>query len=630
MEQNKRSILYFISAFMVCGFFVLVYVWAGAKSSFCVRGLLQYAPVSCEVKFNSPDETANNFFIEKFARSEELYYKEPLNLIGNNLIHPRSMNVVGDRVVPGSFLGIIFVYGWIARILGEWVIPWLTPIFAVFGVIFFWLFTARIFGRPVGLISALLMSTLAPWWYFASRGMYHNVLFVSLLIAGMYFLHVFLSRSRGESSSMNYSLLLNSSGSGSAEHHNSASAELASIHDRLPYASDHDGHSLTKACSDSPRSHNDDALPIKSIMSFGGMGGGMLAGFFIGLALITRTSEVGWVGALVGFVLFLNIKKLYWPGIIVFLAALSAMFVPVISSNYILYGSPFSVGYQTVGSGGGIDQLIGENGATGIWKLLFVPFGFDWGQFSSIVKNYLLSIFWWWAAAVGAGFVYWVLQYKKLNRNLRKRQLAYVAGYLLLVAGILLFYASWGITDRIDRDQVSIGTSFVRYFLPIYIGGLPFAAFAVYRLTRVRRWWRQIFLVLLVLFVISYPSYRLVMFDTDESLATVRDNIISYQKKSEEFQEILPKDSVYIVYPQLDKVLFPQRRRMITDLAVGRDYEAVRDILTTYDVFYVTFGTPEYVRKVSLRDFEPYGMRIVDGKRLNDFDWVYRLEEEGG
>src|SRR3989338_2867794 len=60
-------------------------------------------------KLNSPDETANYFFIKQFAQSGELSVREELNLV-SPIVHQRSVNVRGDQLVPGGFIGLILLY----------------------------------------------------------------------------------------------------------------------------------------------------------------------------------------------------------------------------------------------------------------------------------------------------------------------------------------------------------------------------------------------------------------------------------------------------------------------------------------------------------------------------------------
>ncbi len=141
------------------------------------------------IKFNSPDENANYFWLQRMANGQTLYYFEPLNYPGTNLIHARSLNTVDGKITPGSFLGLPIIYGFLARGLGLSVVPYLTPLFSVLGLFFFYLLIKDILkNKHLALLSIVLLSFFPAWFYYSSRGMYHNILFISLFIIGLYIL----------------------------------------------------------------------------------------------------------------------------------------------------------------------------------------------------------------------------------------------------------------------------------------------------------------------------------------------------------------------------------------------------------------------------------------------------------
>ena len=152
--------------------------------------------INFDFKFNTPDESLNYYFSSQFARTNQLQYFEPLNNFMHRVIFPRWALVIDGRVTPGNFVGIDLIYGTLAKIFSVWSIPFLTPLFAVVGVLFFYLFIKEFFKEKVAFISALLMFVFPGWWYYASRTLFHNILFLSLLIIGLYFLIRLINSSR--------------------------------------------------------------------------------------------------------------------------------------------------------------------------------------------------------------------------------------------------------------------------------------------------------------------------------------------------------------------------------------------------------------------------------------------------
>src|SRR3989339_117703 len=140
------------------------------------------------IKWTSPDETANYIFTKLYAQSSKLTITEKYNLYTESIMHPRSFRADGEILKPVSFLCIILIFGGIAKIIVCITIPFLTPFFGALGIIFFYLLIKKIFGARNALISAFLMATFPPFVYYAARSMFHNVLFVSLLIISLYFM----------------------------------------------------------------------------------------------------------------------------------------------------------------------------------------------------------------------------------------------------------------------------------------------------------------------------------------------------------------------------------------------------------------------------------------------------------
>lgn len=131
--------------------------------------------------FNSPDETANYFFIKNFKENTSLkVYNEYLTISPD--IYPRSTNTSNNYLIPGSFIGMPIIYGTIAKIGGINSINYLTSIFALLSVIFFYLFIKNLFDKNIAILSSFLMLSSAPFWYWSSRAMMHNILFMFCFI----------------------------------------------------------------------------------------------------------------------------------------------------------------------------------------------------------------------------------------------------------------------------------------------------------------------------------------------------------------------------------------------------------------------------------------------------------------
>ena len=171
--DKKRIISIFFLILILSGFFYLY-------------NYLNFHNNSQPLIFNSPDETANYFFTENFKENNNLQKQSSLLEI-NSDIKPRSIKAVDDKLVLNSFIGLPLIYGSIAKIFGNNLIIYLSSLIALLGVIVFYLLIKEIFNQKIALISGLLLLILPSYWYFANRGMMHNVLFIDLLIFSLYF-----------------------------------------------------------------------------------------------------------------------------------------------------------------------------------------------------------------------------------------------------------------------------------------------------------------------------------------------------------------------------------------------------------------------------------------------------------
>jgi len=143
-----------------------------------------YLSFQTEHKFYSPDETANFIFTKQFIENGKIYLEENLNPEVNNIILPRSINILENKLVPQSFLGLNLIYGAIGKITGANFIIFLTPIVSLISVLLFYFLIKHVFNRQIAFWSALLLLIHPVFWYSAGKTMLHNNLFIFLIILG--------------------------------------------------------------------------------------------------------------------------------------------------------------------------------------------------------------------------------------------------------------------------------------------------------------------------------------------------------------------------------------------------------------------------------------------------------------
>ena len=520
--------------------------------------------------FDSPDETANYFWTVRVAKGEPLWYSEPLEIAGNSLLKPRSMNVIGTRVVPGSFLGLPLLYGNMAKWLGVNAIPYFTPLFASLAVIGFGFLMRKLFDPVMGLLSAALLAVLPPWWYYASRGMYHNVLFVSLVIIGI-------------------SLLV-------------------------------------CVCFWIPQHVRDDnkvrayAQRAIRLIVYG------VAGLCIGFSLVVRSSELIWVVCMTLFCFIFGWRRVGVLGLLLFVSCGVSAFVPLFSTNIELYGAPISIGYRGV-QGMELGEFMSKLPEAQFRNLFFAPFGLSWGQIRLTVVRFLVDYFWWWFWPAAAGVL--ALAGKMfMKRDWREKKIwgAYFLAVAAVIVLLVLYYGSWAFSDRIDKKSVSLNPSFFRYWLPIYISGIPAIAALIAALARLIKFaWLLTAVMCIAVAVFAYPSLMKVLNGTDESLWAVQTRLKDAPFELHAVQAVIPEDAVVVTFPQADKVLFPAFTRLIAALVTVEDYEAVGRLAEKVPVYYYTYAPPEFVEFVIVPLFKTHRLELFEKQEVFTNRWVWRI-----
>lgn len=236
--------------------------------------------------FISPDETANAYFAKQFALSGSLRVEDNLSAQFDDSLYPRSIVAKDGALLPQSFVGLPVLYGVLINLFGGWILFVLTPLLVILAALALRRLLRAWFSETVANLSSLLFLLHPAVWYYSARGLMHNVLFVCLLIFGVYF---FVCRPI-------------------AFHLQRCEKRLGKMR---PFQLHFDR---------------------------------VLAGVLIGLSLFVRASEVYWIGALlIGLVFFLI--KHDWKEIVRLGLGICIGILPFFWLNMITYGNPLVTGY---------------------------------------------------------------------------------------------------------------------------------------------------------------------------------------------------------------------------------------------------------------------------------------------
>lgn len=525
-----------------------------ALAAFLTALFFAYAflPFAAPPRFASPDESSNHFFASLFANEGKLWHFDSLNLYADGRIRPRSTRFVGEFVVPGGFLGLPVLYGGVAKAFGTGVLPFLTPVVAAFGVLGWGLLLRKFFGGKVALFGAALLAFHPAWWYGAARTFQPNVLFASLATWSAWMLVA--SPIRG------------------------ALGERGGL----------------------PLLRNADA-PI--------------AGILFGLALAVRPSEAYWIAPAALAALIALRGKVPWARLAVFFAFTVLALAPFLFLNKTVYGGWLSTGYGDDPTGiptasqpqGGGARLLGP-----LRPVLF-PLGFAPRVAFANAVTYGLGIFAWWSVLTAAALVWFAgvaLRMRRERKNFHPTTVAAVWFAAIGALWLVLFYGSWTVQDNPDPSAVTIGSSYLRYWLPLFLSSSALVAWAAKdaseRLLKPSAAKPVIVISLVAYFVIAAC---VVFRSPQEGLLALRRTLIA-EDVAAKGVVARTEDKAVVVVDRADKFLWPERRVMLPLRDEGT-YATLGKIKESTPLYYFGITFPESdLRWLNETKLPPLGLGI--------------------
>lgn len=571
------------------------------------------------VKWASPDETANYIFSKYFAEEGKLVFNEDYNLLTKDIIHPRSFRSDYGFIKPVSFLGVILIYGKIGSWLGYKVIPYLTPFFGAVGIFYFYLLIKKIFNKNNALISAFLLTVFPPYVYYSARSMFHNVLFTALLIIGLFYCVMMVEKKRNTKKKI-------IDGQVTANNESKVIAKLNWL-------------GFGKTCW------------LNLLYA-------ALAGLFIGLALTARASEALWLLPALVLLWIFNIKKIGLNKLLVFISFLFLSLLPMFYYNQVLYGSFYSGGYADMNSSiinikdasiNLVKSSIGNNVSllADAYKKIrdnIFYFGFDFYQSGKMFYFYFIRMFYWLFIPAGIGFILFILRWWKI----KYKHIVYFSLLLVSSAILIFYYGSWEFHDNPDKRSYTIGNSYTRYWLPVYLGVLPLVSFFILRLTKFLcypvKWLKEekkenkkffilnlkpvylkAYLRIIIIFFYIIVSVNFVLFGSEEGLFFLGLRQNASRQEWSRVLELTEENSV-IITQYHDKLFFPQRKVIVglfNDPNMNIEYANLAKLLPVY---YYNFTFPEkdfnFLNRSRLADV---GLSITIVKQITSDFTLYKL-----
>jgi len=172
-----------------------------------------------------------------------------------------------------------------------------------------------------------------------------------------------------------------------------------------------------------------------------------------------------------------------------------------------------------------------------------------------------------------------------------KRQRGWVLMTVIVSAILIVIYGGWNFTDNPDPTIVTIGTSYVRYWLPIFVLTTPLIAESLIWLANRTRavTARPIILAGLVVSMIGLSIHP--VFFAPDGLAITRANLMDFAQTQQQVVNATEPSSV-IVVDRDDKFLWPDRQ-VIQPLRSDFTYASLPIIAKSAPLYYFGITFPQ-------------------------------------
>jgi hypothetical protein len=285
------------------------------------------------------------------------------------------------------------------------------------------------------------------------------------------------------------------------------------------------------------------ALRSPSIFSYATAGTGL------GLALAFRAVEILWLAPLLivlGILVRQRIKVSFLP---VFFAGTILALLPVLYFQMKTFGQPLLGAYaesRTV-----LDGPV-EVEAVSLFVQLF-RYVIPWGLHPvEALMNFWQFAFGMMFPAAALGFIGLFMA--------NRRQRPYALLSLGVTVWLLLYYGSFNFVEYVfDPGANLLGSSYLRYWLPVFAALLPFAVLALRKTASFLAPSRARYFSLVLFSGIALSSLSIVVADPNYGVVVTKTKLSAeYQEKSAGVLSVVPENGLIFAGPD-DKIYWPQR-----------------------------------------------------------------------
>lgn len=186
----------------------------------------------------------------------------------------------------------------------------------------------------------------------------------------------------------------------------------------------------------------------------------------------------------------------------------------------------------------------------------------------------------------------------------------------------MIYYGSWATNDNLTPGRYTIGDSHIRYWLPLYIFSLPFAALAILKIINLKKSAIKILAGLFIIIFVALSFYT-VFYRDEEALLAVRQNILSYKEVAAKVLALTESNSA-IITERSDKIFFPERK-IITNFDVYRLMDFLPILVKEVPIYYYTFAGDGAIAKLEEERLKPAGLGLGLIQVIRDNERLFKV-----
>ncbi|MFA7377583.1 MAG: hypothetical protein WCZ15_02155, partial [Patescibacteria group bacterium] len=262
-------------------------------------------------------------------------------------------------------------------------------------------------------------------------------------------------------------------------------------------------------------------------------------------------------------------------------------------------------------------------------------FGFNKSQSLQMAQHYILEMFPWLSLLFLLGSL---LILGSLLRKWHFKYIAYFSLFVLISTILIFYYGSWIFNDNPNPNRFTIGNSYTRYWLPIYLMMMPIVALLIARFSKAIKYLFKGELKILgkrvasafeisVLLFFSAWSINFVLFGSEEGLVHLYYNNLREKQSAEEIFSLTENEAI-IITKYYDKFIFPERRVIMGTLPNDEIFRSSQKLANYYPLYYYNFYLNEAdIAYLNERKLLAYNLNLEFTKRISHDFALYKFSQ---